>query len=60
MRQAVAEEYFRDKEKIAGITGDDGARLAKIYGPRKGDLFERLTLATAYVDQRVSLAHPDK
>ncbi|QND61871.1 hypothetical protein [Mesorhizobium huakuii] len=31
--------------------------LAKIYDQRKRDPFERLTLATAYIGQRVSMAH---
>ncbi|MFB9984647.1 hypothetical protein ACFSQQ_40785 [Mesorhizobium kowhaii] len=58
LHQAVAEEYFRDEDKDhLGWPGLDSAWLAKIYGQRKGDLFERLTLATAYAGQRVSMAH---
>jgi len=53
----VVDEYFRDE----GETWSDADKLlddvpiAKIYGNRGGDAFQRLTLAADYVDRRTAL-----
>lgn len=51
----VVDEWFCDE----GVNWDDnlldGVPMAKIYGKGGGDAFQRLTLATAYVDRRVAM-----
>lgn len=51
----VVDEYFRDEGENWDDQLLDGVPLVKIYGKGGSDAFERLTLASAYVDRRTDV-----
>lgn len=51
----VVDEYYRDEGENWDDQLLDNVPLVKIYSKGGGDAFERLTLASAYTDKRVSV-----
>jgi len=51
----IVDEYFRDEGETAASQAIDGVPICKIYGRGRSDAFDKLTLATAYADNREPL-----
>jgi len=51
----IVEEYFRDEGETAASQAIDSVPICKIYGRGRSDAFDKLTLASAYADNREPL-----